>query len=122
MFLYEEIQKYNETDIAIYKYVMRNSDEIQYMSIRELAKETHVSPSTILRFCSKNNFEGYSEFKKALKKERILESSYPPMKDLQELSDFFVKANSSAFEEKIFSFGKCVDVEKNGRYNQTRRR
>lgn len=44
------------------------------------------------------------------------------MKDLQELSDFFVKANSSAFEEKIFSFGKCVDVEKNGRYNKTRRR
>ena len=101
MFLYEEIQKYNEKDIAIYKYVMRNSDKIQYMSIRELAKETHVSPSTILRFCSKNNFEGYSEFKKALKKERILESSYPPMKDLQELSDFFVKANSSAFEEKL---------------------
>jgi hypothetical protein len=25
-------------------------------------------------------------------------------------------------EEKNFSFGKCVDVEKNGRYNKTRRR
>lgn len=25
-------------------------------------------------------------------------------------------------EVKKFSFGKCVDVEKNGRYNKTRRR
>jgi hypothetical protein len=25
-------------------------------------------------------------------------------------------------EEINFSFGKCVDVEKNGRYNKTRRR
>ena len=47
MFLYEEIQKYNETDIAIYKYIVKNSNKIQYMSIRELAKEIHVSPSTI---------------------------------------------------------------------------
>lgn len=113
MFLYEEIQKYNETDIAIYKYIVKNSNKIQYMSIRELAKEIHVSPSTILRFCNKNNFERYSEFKEALKKERTLENSYPPMKDLQELSEFFVKANSSAFEEKLlFAVKQIQKAEK----------
>lgn len=68
MFSYEEIQKYSETDIRIYKYTVSNFDKIQYMTIRELANETQVSASTILRFCNKNGFEGYSEFKDALKK------------------------------------------------------
>lgn len=88
MFSYEEIQKYNETDIRIYKYIVSNFDKIQYMTIRELANEIHVSTSTILRFCNKNSFEGYSEFKDALKKEITLQNPCPPMEDLQELSDF----------------------------------
>lgn len=101
MFSYEEIQKYNETDIRIYKYVVSDIDKIQYMTIRELANELQVSTSTILRFCNKNNFDGYSEFKEALKKEITLQAACPPMEDLQELSDFFARANSSAFEEKL---------------------
>ncbi len=35
MFSYEEIQKYNETDIRIYKYMISNIDKVQYMTIRE---------------------------------------------------------------------------------------
>lgn len=107
MFSYEEIQKYNETDIRIYKYIISNIDKIQYMTIRELAKELYVSTSTILRFCTKNNFDGYSEFKDALKRELTLQNNYPPMEDLQELSAFFARANSSAFEEKLLF---AVDV------------
>lgn len=101
MFLYEEIQTYNETDIRIYKYVVSNIDKIRYMTIRELAKEIHVSTSTILRFCSKNNFDGYSEFKDALKSEAAVRNACPPSEELQELSSFFARANSSAFEEKL---------------------
>lgn len=107
MFSYEEIQKYNETDIRIYKYIISNIDKIQYMTIRELAKELYVSTSTILRFCTKNNFDGYSELKDALKREITLQNNYPPMEDLQELSTFFARANSSAFEEKLLF---AVDV------------
>ena len=103
MFSYDEIQKYNETDIRIYKYVISNLDKIQYMTIRELAKEIHVSTSTILRFCEKNHFNGYLEFKADLQNAR------PPMGDLQELSDFFARANSSAFEEKLLF---AIDVLK----------
>ena len=101
MFSYEEIQKYNETDFYIYKYIVANLDKIQYMTIRELAREINISTSTILRFCNKNNFEGYSDFKEALKREIALQKTTPPMEDLQELSDFFAKANSSAFEKKL---------------------
>ena len=30
MFSYEEIQKYNETDIRIYKYILSNIDKIHF--------------------------------------------------------------------------------------------
>ncbi len=39
MFSYEEIPKYNKTDIRIYKYIVSDIDKIQYMTIRELAKK-----------------------------------------------------------------------------------
>lgn len=64
MFSYEEIQKYNETDIRIYKFIVSNSDKIQYMTIRELAKELQLSTSTVLRFCNKNNFAGILNLRK----------------------------------------------------------
>ncbi|MCZ2138887.1 MurR/RpiR family transcriptional regulator, partial [Lactiplantibacillus plantarum] len=68
MFSYEQLEKYNETDVEIYRYVINNMDRVGYMSIRELAHELHVSTSTILRFCLKNGFEGYRDFKRALKR------------------------------------------------------
>ena len=34
MFSYDELQKYNETDIRIYKYMVSNLEKIQYMTIR----------------------------------------------------------------------------------------
>lgn len=37
------------------------------MRIRDLANETHVSTTSILRFCKKVNCEGFSEFKVKLK-------------------------------------------------------
>lgn len=53
MFSYEEIQKYSETDIQIYKYIVSNIDKVQYMTIRELSKELHISTSTITLFDKK---------------------------------------------------------------------
>ena len=103
MFSYEEIQGYNETDISIYKYIVSNLSKIQYMTIRELAKETNVSTSTILRFCNKNHYDGYSEIKASLADELTEQNTYPPLEDLQELSHFFARTNSSAFEEKLLA-------------------
>ncbi len=101
MFSYEEICKFNETDMSIYKYIVSNVDKIQYMTIRELAGALSVSTSTILRFCSKNNFDGYSEFERTLKKELSAQNTPKPLADLQELSGFFARTNSGAFEKKL---------------------
>ena len=101
MFSYEDIQKYNETDMQIYKYILSNLDKIPYMTIRELAAETHVSSATLLRFFSKNKLEGYSDFKKALKAETNALKKLTPMEDSQELSFFFTRVHSNAFEKKL---------------------
>ncbi|MCI5955690.1 MAG: MurR/RpiR family transcriptional regulator [Clostridiales bacterium] len=101
MFSYEDIQKYGETDMCIYKYIAANLEKIQYMTIRELARETHTSPSSVLRFCGKNGLDGYAEMKRALQNARAALAARPPLEDVQSLSAFFARANSSAFEEKL---------------------
>lgn len=113
MFSYEEIQKFNETEILIYKFIISNIEKIPYMTIRELASDIHISTSTLLRFCNKNGFEGYSEFKKAINDEIHLLKTQPPLEDLQELNLFFQRTNSSAFERKLSS---AIEIIKNSDY------
>ena len=112
MFSYEEIQKYNETDMRIYRYIVAHLEQIAYMTIRELAKAVQVSTSTIVRFCEKNHSSGYSEFKEVLKRDAVFQQICPPSEALQALSDFFTRANSSAFEEKLlFAIGELRRAE-----------
>lgn len=101
MFSYEDIQRYNDTDMSIYRYISSNLDKIPYMTIRELAGETYTSPAAILRFCAKNNCGGYNALKNALKKELASDKERTPSPDLKELAAFFTRAASPAFEDKL---------------------
>lgn len=56
-----------EIDLHIYKYICANYRKVIHMKIRDLAEATHVSTTTILRFCHKFECEGYSEFKYKLR-------------------------------------------------------
>lgn len=51
------------TEIDIYNYIINNLNQVGLMRIRELADATHVSSSTILRFCRKFECTGYAEFR-----------------------------------------------------------
>ena len=113
MFSYDEIQKFNETEIIIYKYIIANLEKVPYMTIRELANDIHISTSTLLRFCNKNGYNGYSEFKEAISREINILTVQTPLDDLKELNLFFQMTNSSAFETKI-SF--AVEKIKNSDY------
>lgn len=61
------VSELNNLEIDIYKYILNNKEKVVYMTIRELADEIHVSTATILRFCKKNGFSGFSEFKTYIK-------------------------------------------------------
>lgn len=53
MFTREAIASFNELECSLYGYISKNAKKVAYMKIRELTDETHVSTSTILRFCRK---------------------------------------------------------------------
>lgn len=101
MFSYDNIQKFNETEIRIYKFIVDNVEKIPYMTIRELAHAIQVSTSTILRFCNKLGCDGYKEFKERLKKYVHQIQEMPPQGDLNELLHYFKKTNTNLFEQKI---------------------
>ncbi|GGO00130.1 MurR/RpiR family transcriptional regulator [Saccharibacillus kuerlensis] len=109
MFSYDTIQRFNETEISIYKYIAANRDKVLFMTIRELAKETGVSTSTILRFCHKAACENYSEFKQQLKENLKETANLSPQSDLEALLHYFQGTNTSAFEAKIEQGAKILN-------------
>lgn len=71
MFDTTTIQEFNDLEFRIYDYIMKNSEKVLYMRIRDLAKEVHVSTTTILRFCKKVGCDGFCEFKVKYKLELV---------------------------------------------------
>ncbi len=66
MLKYQNIASLNQTDRAIYKYVMTHIDHLDGMKIRELADETYTSSATIVRFYKKLGSADFETFKKEL--------------------------------------------------------
>lgn len=49
-FTYTQVNSLNETEAQVYNYIMMNKDKVMNASIRELARDTHVSTATVIRF------------------------------------------------------------------------
>ena len=101
MFSVEQIKSLNSLELEIYDYVIKNSNKVKYMRIRELALETHVSTSTILRFCRKLGCDGYSEFKLKMKEYSSNLAQSRITDDITEVTDFLKKTSSEEFEQKL---------------------
>ena len=94
LFQHQQITQMNERELMVYNYVSSHLDEASRMNIRELAAVCQVSTTTVLRFCSKLECDGYTEFKyrlsQVLKKkwEAIVydSSSIPAIQYLQNLA------------------------------------
>lgn len=61
--------KLNESDLYIWHYICGHREKCIQLTIEQLARECHVSKSTVLRFAQKLDLSGYSEFKYYLKNE-----------------------------------------------------
>lgn len=108
LFYYETIQKFNGTEIQLYKYIVSHKEKIPYMTIRELALETNTSTSTILRFCSKLGCDSYNEFKKQFQVYLKECSDLTPGFDLNQLLHYFQRTTTGAFENKIQEGAKLI--------------
>lgn len=108
MFNYEQIKSFNDIEMSVYNYMMKNSQNIRYMTIRELADEVHVSTSTIMRFCKKLGCEGYAEFKVQFKMYLEKNKEYQPLDDISEITNYFESVNTSEFEKNISMIAELV--------------
>lgn len=105
MFNYETVQSFNDLELMVYKYILSHTNEVKYMTIRELAEAVHVSTSTIVRFCKKNGCDGYSEFKAQLKiflKEEKNQRNVKHNDDgIDEIMRFFHMVTSAEYEQRL---------------------
>lgn len=108
MFTQEEIASFNELETSLYNYIVKNREKVAYMRIRELAAETHMSTSTILRFCRKVGCEGFSEFKVRLKMH--MEEKTTDLKNAQyTVSEFFERTLKGDIDERIKSAASLIN-------------
>lgn len=108
MFSYDMIQRFNQTDLKIYQYIIDNGEKIPFMTIRELASEVGYSTTTILRFCEKLNLSNYNEFKEWIRSSlKSLEAS-PPKEDLGAIQNYFTRTNTHSFEQKVMAGASII--------------
>lgn len=67
MSIFDTIEKnrelLNKNENYLLKYILENTEKIANMKIQDLSKYTFTSTATIVRFCKKLGYCGYSEFK-----------------------------------------------------------
>lgn len=113
MFNSEIIKNLNDLELLLYKYIMKNTDKVVYMRIRELADQAHVSTTTILRFCKKLGCNGYSEFKIKLKLYIDGHTNSKVNNDSSIIIDYFKKLDSNEFNEKIETVCDIITTSNN---------
>ncbi|MBO0462459.1 MULTISPECIES: MurR/RpiR family transcriptional regulator [Enterococcus] len=109
--------KLTENDFLIWSYITNHKKHSLTMSINELAKKCNVSRTTIMRFCQKLEFDGFSEFKYHLKNEltqenmclselegEILENHIQTIENLKK-KDFTDLCKMMANAKRIFIYG-----------------
>lgn len=69
MFDLEKVALLNDLEMIVYQFILEHMQRVPSMTIRQLSSECHVSTSTILRFCTKMGYQGFSELKYAVKQE-----------------------------------------------------
>lgn len=113
MFTYKQIESLNDLELQVYEYVIKNTDIVLKLKIRELAKNVHVSTTTILRFCKKMDCEGFYEFKYKLK-DYIAETNkeFKLSTDDYAVIDYFKRSNDPSEVKKLLDASKIIHKSK----------
>ncbi|WP_322020319.1 MurR/RpiR family transcriptional regulator [Clostridium butyricum] len=113
MFTYKQIESLNDLELRVYEYVIKNHDRVLKLTIRELAKNIHVSTTTILRFCRKMDCEGFHEFKYKLK-DQIAETDkdFKLNADDYAIIDYFERSNQPSEVQKILDASNIIHKSK----------
>lgn len=79
----------SEAEQHISQYLLENLENLNSLTLSQLAKSTFTSPATVNRFCKKMGFRGFSDFKLKLSQEAVLSQQVGklPIKNLLDAQD-----------------------------------
>lgn len=98
---YDELTK-SERKVA--DYVLKTGNDVIYATMSDVKRETGVGDATIIRFCQKLGFSGFSDFKIEIAKENY------PKKDEPEHADFYDDI-ASQLTSTIQATAKMIDAD-----------
>ena len=105
-----DVYKRQDMEMLVYDYIMKNKNVVKYMTVRELADEVHVSTATVMRFCRKAGFDGYSEFKVKFKMylEEETKKNKKNNEDVKEIQEYFYKIGSGIHQKELDEIAQVV--------------
>lgn len=125
-FTYSQVENLNEAELCVYNYIVKNLKHILNISVRELADEVHVSTATVMLFCKKMGYSGFSELKYKIK-EFYEQQDHADNYEISDIVGFVEHIQSNDYLEslkkaadlikgadtfQIFGLGVCRDIAK----------
>ena len=101
LFKSEDVAKLNDLETRVLHFVLDNHDLISYLPIRELAIQTNVSTSTVLRFVKKVGFSSYNEFKYAYREYWKNDRNYEREYDFSAVTDCLNKFDTEYYQDML---------------------
>lgn len=108
MFTTKQLTSFSELDAHLYQYILANGEKVSFMRIRELAEATHVSPTTILRFCRKLDCDGFSEFKTKLKLYLTKDDTHFIHDSYEMMNEFLERTLKTDYHRQINDIAKII--------------
>lgn len=85
----------------LYGYLLANQQEVKYMRIRELAKASGVSATTIVRFSKKVGCEGFAEFRLQLQQRQKQVDNHERVSYSRNVEKFLGRVQEKYYQQKI---------------------
>ena len=97
----EEMEDYSllsDKEREALDFILKHKKEVAYMSMREVAGQSHVSTATINRMAHKLGYMNYVEFKRSLKQETVIDMSYDSLEIISCLNGL----EEDYYEDKLY--------------------
>ncbi|BDZ32179.1 MurR/RpiR family transcriptional regulator [Lactiplantibacillus sp. WILCCON 0030] len=103
MFNYQEIESLNRLELTVYDYIIQNKSAVMGMTIRDLANKSHVSTTTVLRFCNKVGLDGFMELKYVIKRDLAHQKLEQPKmtRVVDSVNEFLSRFNDQTYQDHV---------------------
>lgn len=97
----EVIEKLNEKEIKVYRYILAHSLEFPFMTIREVANGVQVSTTVILNFVKKMGYKSFKEFKLAYRLQERKSRASKRVYDDKQVIGALMQLDNEYYQEKL---------------------